>query len=123
MGSAGRGESLLHPDQDNGFILADHGDDERESIDRFFVELAARFTSRLAQAGFSLCAGNVMATNPLWRKALAQWQSQVTGWVHSRGNQEIMFTDIFFDFRAIYGAARRARYRRLMAPPAGCSLP
>jgi signal-transduction protein with cAMP-binding, CBS, and nucleotidyltransferase domain len=25
----------------------------------------------------------------------------VSGWVRSRGNQEIMFTDIFFDFRAI----------------------
>ena len=101
MGSAGRGESLLSPDQDNGFILADHTDSEHESVDRFFIALAQRFTRGLEQAGFPLCAGDVMATNPLWRKTLAQWQTQVTGWVRSRGNQEIMFTDIFFDFRAI----------------------
>ena len=103
MGSAGRGESLLHPDQDNGFILADHADFEHESLDRFFVELAQRFTRGLEQAGFPLCEGDVMATNPLWRKPLAQWHMQVTGWVRARGNQEIMFTDIFFDFRAISG--------------------
>ena len=100
---AGRGESLLHPDQDNGFILADHAVVEHESIDRFFIELAQRFTRGLEQAGFALCLGDVMATNPLWCKSLAQWQAQVTGWVRSRGNQDIMFTDIFFDFRAISG--------------------
>jgi signal-transduction protein with cAMP-binding, CBS, and nucleotidyltransferase domain len=108
MGSAGRGESLLHPDQDNGFIFADHADNAQENIDRFFAELAKRFTHGLDQAGFALCAGDVMATNPLWRKALAQWQAQVTGWVRSRGNQEIMFTDIFFDFRAVDGSAELA---------------
>jgi CBS domain-containing protein len=108
MGSAGRGESLLHPDQDNGFILADHADSEHESIDRFFAELAQRFTRGLEQAGFPLCEGDVMATNPLWRKALAQWQAQVTGWVRARGNQEIMFTDIFFDFKAICGSPELA---------------
>ena len=45
----GRGESLLHPDQDNGFILADHAVAEHESIDRFFIELAQRFTRGLEQ--------------------------------------------------------------------------
>jgi len=124
MGSAGRGESLLHPDQDNGFILADHGDSEHESIDRFFVELAERFTRGLEQAGFPLCAGEVMATNPLWRKRLAQWQAQVTGWVRSRGNQEIMFTDIFFDFRAISGPPElAAALRRHVTTTARDNLP
>jgi signal-transduction protein with cAMP-binding, CBS, and nucleotidyltransferase domain len=103
MGSAGRSESLLHPDQDNGFILADHAASERKNSDRFFIELAQRFTRGLAQTGFPLCAGDVMATNPVWRKPLGEWQAQVTGWVRSRGNQDIMFTDIFFDFRAIWG--------------------
>jgi len=103
MGSAGRAESLLHPDQDNGFILADHADSEREAAHQFFIELAQRFTRGLEQTGFPLCPGDVMATNPLWRKTLTQWQAQVAGWVRSRGNQEIMLSDIFFDFRAIFG--------------------
>jgi len=113
MGSAGRRESLLHPDQDNGFILADHADSEHESIDRFFIELAQRFTRGLAQAGFPLCPGDVMATNRLWRTTLARWQAQVTNWVRSRGNQEIMFTDIFFDFRAVWGPPELAAALRL----------
>jgi CBS domain-containing protein len=124
MGSAGRGESLLHPDQDNGFILADHADAEHESIDRFFIELAQRFTRGLELAGFPLCEGNVMATNPLWRKALAQWQAQVNAWVHARGNQEIMFTDIFFDFRAIAGPPElAAALRRHVTMAARDNLP
>jgi signal-transduction protein with cAMP-binding, CBS, and nucleotidyltransferase domain len=124
MGSAGRGESVLNPDQDNGFILADHSDSEHESVDRFFIELARRFTRGLEQAGFPLCAGNVMATNPLWRKTLTQWQAQVTGWVRSRGNQEIMFTDIFFDFRAISGSPELApALRRHVTAAARDNLP
>jgi len=103
MGSAGRGESLLHPDQDNGFILADHPDAEHDGIDRYFAELAERFTRGLARAGFPLCAGNVMATNPLWRKTLQQWRMQVTEWMNARGNEAIMFTDIFYDFRGVAG--------------------
>jgi CBS domain-containing protein len=124
MGSAGRGESLLHPDQDNGVILADHADAEHESIDRFFIELAQRFTRGLEQAGFPLCEGNVMATNPLWRKALARWQAQVNGWVRARGNQEIMLTDIFFDFRAISGPHElAAALRRHVTMAARDNLP
>src|SRR6266536_1637998 len=124
MGSAGRGESLLNPDQDNGFILADHADSENESVDRFFIELARRFTRGLEQAGFPLCAGNVMATNSLWRKTLTQWQAQVTGWVRSRDNQEIMFTDIFFDFRAISGSPELApALRRHVTAAAQNNLP
>lgn len=124
MGSAGRGESLLHPDQDNGFILADHADSEHESVDRFFVELAQRFTRGLEHAGFPLCEGDVMATNPLWRKPLARWHAQVTSWVRARGNQEIMFTDIFFDFRAISGPPElAAALRRHVTMAARDNLP
>ena len=124
MGSSGRGESLLNPDQDNGFILADHASTEHESIDRFFMELAQRFTRGLERSGFPLCAGNVMATNPLWRKTLAEWQAQVTVWVRSRGNQDIMFTDIFFDFRAIAGPPDlAAALRRHVTAAARDNLP
>src|SRR5207244_2198486 len=74
--------------------------------------------------GFPLCTGDVMATNPLWRQALAQWQAQVTGWVHSRGNQEIMFTDIFFDFRTIFGPPElAAALRRHVTAAAQNNLP
>ena len=44
MGSAGRGECLLAPDQDNGFVLADYDDAAHTRIDAYFVPLAVRFT-------------------------------------------------------------------------------
>jgi signal-transduction protein with cAMP-binding, CBS, and nucleotidyltransferase domain len=76
MGSGGRGENLLDPDQDNGFVLADYPDDAHWSIDRFFVELAERMTRDRTRSAF-LSARAVMATNPLWRKTLPQWQDQI----------------------------------------------
>jgi signal-transduction protein with cAMP-binding, CBS, and nucleotidyltransferase domain len=51
MGAAGRGECLLAPDQDNGFILADYEDDAHGRIDSYFVPLAVRFTRLLAEIG------------------------------------------------------------------------
>ena len=43
MGSGGRGESLLFPDQDHGFVLADYPDERHGEIDPWFIELAGRF--------------------------------------------------------------------------------
>jgi CBS domain-containing protein len=124
MGSAGRRESLLHPDQDNGFILGDHPEAAHRGIDQFFVELASRFTRGLDQIGFPFCPGGVMATNPLWRKTLPEWQSQVSGWMHARGNEAIMFSDIFFDFRAVDGPDDlAAALRRYVTETARGNLP
>ena len=103
MGSAGRHESFLRPDQDNGFILGDYPDALHEQVDRWFIELAERFTRGLETAGFPLCRGHVMATNPVWRKSISQWRAQIAGWAHRRSLQSVMWADIFLDFRAIGG--------------------
>jgi CBS domain-containing protein len=100
MGSIGRRESLLFPDQDNGLILEDHPESDRLIVDRFFVELAERMTAALAQVGFPLCRGQVMATNPTWRKALSGWRAQIEGWIVQRSAAAILNADICFDFRA-----------------------
>ncbi len=104
MGSAGRGESLLHPDQDNGFILADHPEPERARIDGYFHELARRLMRDLAAVGFPLCPGKVMATNAAWRMTLPQWCAQIEDWARARTNIAILNADIFFDFRPAFGA-------------------
>jgi signal-transduction protein with cAMP-binding, CBS, and nucleotidyltransferase domain len=108
MGSGGRGESFLRPDQDNGFVLADYPDDEHNAIDPFFVELADRMTRGLDRVGIPLCKGNVMATNPLWRKTLPQWRAQTRRWAERRSGQAILNADIFFDFRAVHGGGALA---------------
>jgi CBS domain-containing protein len=103
MGSGGRGESFLAPDQDNGFLLADYPDDAHTRIDAWFVDLAERFTLSLDKAGFVLCKGNVMATNPLWRKTRAQWRDQIALWIRRRSPVALLYADIFFDFAAAWG--------------------
>ncbi len=103
MGSGGRGENFLFPDQDNGFILADYPDAEHKRVDAFFTALAERFTHDLDKVGFPLCKGNVMASNPLWRKTETQWRHQFELWAERRSPVAILFADIFLDFRAIAG--------------------
>ena len=104
MGSGGRGESFLYPDQDNGFILADYPDEAHADIDPWFVELAAHVTDALQQVGFPYCNGYVMATNPLWRKTISQWCAQITQWVGRGAGMVLRLADIFFDFVPVWGA-------------------
>lgn len=114
MGSGGRGESYLYPDQDNGFILEDYPDADHTPIDRWFWELGRRLTTMLNTIGFPFCNGNVMATNPLWRKTVSQWGGQIDGWVRRRGEVSLLYADIFLDFRAIHGdSGLGERLRRL----------
>ena len=103
MGSGGRGESFLYPDQDNGFIIDDYPDAEHGRIDAYFIELAERFNRDLAAIGFPYCLGYVMARNPLWRKTRSQWRDQTALWGSKRKSMAIQMADIFFDFRAAYG--------------------
>jgi len=104
MGSGGRGESYVYPDQDNGMILDDYDDADHTAIDAWFIELAMRITRDLDSIGFPLCKGNVMATNPVWRKTRSQWQAQLRGWSKKRNVVALRLADIFFDFRSVYGA-------------------
>jgi CBS domain-containing protein len=105
MGSAGRGECLLAPDQDNGFILADYVDAAHARIDAYFVSLAMRFTQLLDVIGFPLCLGNVMATNPVWRKRISEWRKQVAVWLRRRTETQLLLSDILVDFQHVWGDA------------------
>jgi signal-transduction protein with cAMP-binding, CBS, and nucleotidyltransferase domain len=112
MGSGGRGENFLYPDQDNGFILADYADEEHGRIDPWFIALAERFTRTLDRVGFPLCKGGVMATNPLWRKTATQWREQVWLWGERRSPVAVLFADIFMDFAPAWGDAGAAQALR-----------
>ncbi len=108
MGSGGRQESYLNPDQDNGLIIADYPDEEHGRIDGYFSELADRLTKAMDGAGMPLCNGYVMAVNPLWRKTAAQWRAQMDYWLGRRNPAALRLADIFFDFRGVAGERRLA---------------
>ncbi len=104
LGSGGRGENFLLPDQDNAFILDDYPDRHQMKIEPFFIELAERMTKELDAVGLPLCRGYVMATNPVWRKTRTQWREQVTYWMQSRSPATLRYCDIFFDYAHAFGA-------------------
>jgi signal-transduction protein with cAMP-binding, CBS, and nucleotidyltransferase domain len=108
MGSSGRRESFLHPDQDNGLVLDAYPDDAHTAIDPYFIEFSTRLTTALDRAGFPLCLGHVMATNPVWRKTLDQWGAQIARWARAGSGQAVLSADIFLDFRPVYGDASLA---------------
>lgn len=112
MGSAGRGESSILTDQDNGLILGDCEAAERGRVDSFFVELAERMTRALDAVGIPLCRGGVMATHATWRKTLSGWHRQVESWIGRRTDFDIRLADIFFDFQPACGDAGLARELR-----------
>jgi signal-transduction protein with cAMP-binding, CBS, and nucleotidyltransferase domain len=103
MGSGGRGENYLFPDQDNGFIVSDYPDSEHGRIDTFFIELAERMCRNLNAVGIPYCNGYCMAVNPLWRKTLSQWIEQITLWGRKSNFVAIRLADIFFDFQPVWG--------------------
>lgn len=112
MGSGGRGENFLLPDQDNGFVIADYPDAEHARIDAFFLELAERLCRELDAVGIRYCNGYCMAINPLWRKTLRQWKEQVALWVKKSNFVSIRLSDIFFDFQPVWGQSQLAEELR-----------
>jgi len=103
MGSGGRMESFLYPDQDNGIIYDQSDKEDPKKVDLYFEELAKDFTKSLDDAGIPFCKGNLMATNPMWRKSLPEWKNQVQSWVETLSEQNLIYVDMLYDFRSVYG--------------------
>lgn len=97
MGSEGRGEQLLRTDQDNGLILADGL--PREAV----MEAAQQFTAAVAEMGFPPCPGNVMVTNPLWTKPIADFRADIGRWVLSTDGESLLNLAILYDATAVGG--------------------
>ncbi len=123
MGSIGRGESLLRPDQDNGMILGDYPDAEHEGVDAWFRAYAEALNHGLDLAGFPLCTGGVMARNPLWRKRLAQWEAQLALWARRRSGAALLLADIACDVRAAAEIVPQDGTVRLLPAGAGPEAP
>jgi CBS domain-containing protein len=106
LGSAGRGESLLSADQDNGLVFLS-GDSDGEN-DRWFAALAGEMSDILHAAGIAYCPGKVMATNPAWRGSVATWEQRVESWIGRSSPQDLLSVDIFFDMKPVHGDASLA---------------
>ena len=103
MGSQGRSEQSAKSDQDNALLLADSATD---ADDAYFAALAKIVNDGLDACGYVYCPGDVMASNPKWRKPLRQWKQYFHNWITVPEQKALMHANIFFDLRCISGACR-----------------
>ena len=100
LGSLARNEQALASDQDHAMLISD---DATPESDAYFAELAEYVTAGLEQCGFPRCKGDAMATNPQWRKPLADWQREFSNWLAAPTSEAVLNSSIFFDMRPIHG--------------------
>lgn len=102
VGSQARGEMGPASDQDNALVLGDGFDPAAHGA--YFAALAEFVCAGLAGAGQALCPGNIMASNPEWRMTESQWERTFHGWVTAPVPDALLHAQVFFDFRAVFGA-------------------
>lgn len=101
VGSQARQEIHPHSDQDNALIL-ERALNEEESV--YFHQLADSVCYGLAECGYPLCPGHVMAMRPLWRQPLTQWKQKYQQWLMEPEAEALLNLSIFLDVRFLYGA-------------------
>jgi CBS domain-containing protein len=104
LGSEGRFEQTLNTDQDNGIIFALKDNQDPAALRAVLLPFAKRINLALAECGFPLCGGDVMASNPKWCLSLDEWQTTFDKWIYHGGPMDLLHSTIFFDFRPLYGA-------------------
>jgi len=112
LGSEGRHEQTFVSDQDNGLVFSATGRDEAAALRELFVPFARAVNRRLADCGFPLCRGEVMAGNPAWCLSLEEWRECFIDWVRRPDPQALLNASIFFDLAPLYGDAGLAEKLR-----------
>lgn len=103
MGSGGRNEMLLNPDQDNGIIISDQQGSLSKEETGWFETFTNTVNINLDKAGYILCPGDIMARNPMYHKLLSQWKDQITHLVNKPNTKAARWANIIFDFDTLYG--------------------
>lgn len=102
LGSQGRGEQLLRTDQDHALVFADGGDEDAHKV--YFLELARRVSQELVRFGFDQDAADIGANQPKWCLPLNAWKKLFSQWIQIPNEHNLLYSNIFFDFRPAYGA-------------------
>ncbi|MCL1068542.1 DUF294 nucleotidyltransferase-like domain-containing protein [Shewanella olleyana] len=106
LGSMARDEQLIVTDQDNAIIL---DNEYQETIHgEYFMQLATFVCDGLAACGYTYCTGDIMATNPEYRKTQSQWEECFTDWIEHPNPQALLNCSIFFDLYGVYGRPKWA---------------
>jgi CBS domain-containing protein len=103
LGSEGRGEQTLATDQDNAIIFACDDSARAERLRHLLLPFAQEVNASLAELGFPLCTGNIMASNPACCLSEAEWRHKFIGWLTEPTPPALLNANIFFDFRPLFG--------------------
>jgi len=107
VGSEGRREQTVATDQDNAIVF-DCPPGEMESSREQLLSFARVMNQSLAELGFPLCPGNIMASNPECCLTSEQWRGRFAKWIREPTPDALLGANIYFDFRPLYGEARLA---------------
>jgi CBS domain-containing protein len=111
VGSEGRREQTVATDQDNAILFECAATDE-DAARRRLLLFARTANDALAELGFPLCTGDIMARNPEYCLTAEQWRSRFALWLREPTPQALLQANIFFDFRPLYGNHALAEHLR-----------
>ncbi len=104
FGSEGRREQTLHTDQDNGILFDAANAQEAEHIRQQLLPLARHINEALDQCEFTLCKGNIMASNPQLCLSQKEWSKRLSSFVREATPENLLSSTIYFDLRVVWGA-------------------
>lgn len=103
FGSEGRREQTLHTDQDNGILFEARDAAHAAEIRGVLLPLAERINLALAQCGFDLCKGKIMAGNPELCLSRSEWARRFAGFIREATPENLLSSSIYFDLRVVWG--------------------
>lgn len=112
FGSEGRREQTLHTDQDNGILFEARDAAHAAEIRGKLLPIAQQVNHSLAQCGFTLCKGNIMAGNPELCLSRAEWARRFAAFIREATPENLLGSSIYFDLRVVWGDEQGAEHLR-----------
>lgn len=103
FGSEGRQEQTLLTDQDNGILFETPAGMTENQVREKLLPFAQTVNDELAECGFTLCKGNIMASNPKLCLSDGEWDDWFIRFIDESTPQNLVYSSIFLDMRAVFG--------------------
>ncbi|GAA3580656.1 putative nucleotidyltransferase substrate binding domain-containing protein [Marinobacter xestospongiae] len=103
FGSEGRQEQTLLTDQDNGILFQTPEGMTEDQVREVLLPFAETVNQELAECGFTLCKGNIMASNPKLCLSGQEWDDWFIRFIDASTPQNLVYSSIFLDMRAVFG--------------------
>lgn len=106
FGSEGRQEQTLLTDQDNGILFDTPQGMTEDQVREKLLPFAQTVNQELAECGFTLCKGNIMASNPKLCLSGKEWDDWFIRFIDASTPQNLVYSSIFLDMRAVFGPTK-----------------